>query len=445
MPTVKELREKRAELVPRLHELRDAAQGRDFTAEEKANWEGINTDYDSLTRDIERQERVATVTSEQEARTDDRIERKQPGEPTDSGKLSDEETRTVALQAWCRSQAGLDLTEDQMEACRQVRLNPNRRTLDIPLADSRGIGAMADAFRSRHPSIARRTAQSAVIGSTGGYLVPEGFVRQLEVALLAFGGVLQVADIIRTDEGNDLPMPTSDDTSNTGELIGESEAVSEQHVTVGQMVLKASKYSSKLIKVPAELLEDSAFDLASFIAERLGERLGRIMNTYLTTGTGAGMQPKGIVTAATLGVTAASATAIAADEIMDLIHSVDPAYRPGSRFMFHDAVLLYLRQLKDGEGRYLWQNGMGSGAPDTLYSYPLTINQDMQGSVASATKTIIFGQLSKYKVRQVRGVRMRRLVERYADYDQEGFMAFMRMDGNLLDAGTHPVKYLLQA
>jgi len=112
--------------------------------------------------------------------------------------------------------------------------------------------------------------------------------------------------------------------------------------------------------------------------------------------------------------------------------------------MLHDSVLLHLRMLKDGEGRYLWQTDMRSGAPDSLYGYPMTINQDMASSVAASAKTLLFGQLNRYKIRQVGSMRFRRLDERYADYDQVGFIAFLRQDGGLLDAGTHPVKHLLQ-
>jgi HK97 family phage major capsid protein len=176
----------------------------------------------------------------------------------------------------------------------------------------------------------------------------------------------------------------------------------------------------------------------------LGERLGRITNTKYTTGSGAST-PRGIVTAASSGVTAASGTQIAADELIGLVHSIDPAYRNGAGFMMHDNIVLHLRKLKDGNGEYMWQSGLRDGAPDRLLGYGITINQDMQSSVATGTKTVLFGQLSKYKIRRVNGMRLYRLQERYRDTDQDGFIAFIREDGNLLNAGTAPVKYLVQA
>jgi HK97 family phage major capsid protein len=199
-----------------------------------------------------------------------------------------------------------------------------------------------------------------------------------------------------------------------------------------------------VIKVPFELLEDSVFNLPDVLGQMLGERLGRITNTKYTNGTGAAT-PKGIVVASSLGKTTAGATAITADEILDLIHSVDPAYRTDSSFMMHDNILLYIRKLKSSDNQYIWQEGLSQGVPDRIFSYMLTINQDMQSSVATATKTMLFGQMKKYKIRTVNGVRMIRLDERYADTDEIAFLSLIREDGNMLDAGTAPIKHMLQA
>ena len=214
----------------------------------------------------------------------------------------------------------------------------------------------------------------------------------------------------------------------------------------GAITFGAQKYSSKLVLISSELLRDSAFNLAAEIGRVAGERIGRIVNTDLTTGSGAGTVPKGIITAATSGVTAATATAIAWTEVLDLIHSVDVAYRsqPGAGIMCHDNVVLYLRKLADGMGRLMWESNPVVGQPDRLHGYPVIVNNDMASAVSGTNKTLLFGALNKYKVREVASIRLRRLVERYAEYDQEGFVAFMEYDGDLLDAGTNPVKYLKQ-
>lgn len=438
--TAKELREKRAALVPQIRAMADKvhAESRDFTPEEKPNWEKLNKDYDALTVQIDILERTERLESDQSQRVENnaRIGRDDRDSRT-QGEAVTEEHRALALQAWCLTQEGVDLNERQEDACRRTGTNPRARELELNLSPSH-------LFRN----IQREArAMSAFSPTAGGYTVPTGFVNSLERAMLQFGGVRLVAEVMRTDSGNDMPWPTANDTSNTGELINENTTVSTQDVTVAQILFRAYKWSSKLVKVPIELLQDSAFDVASLLGSMLGERLARAQNTYFTTGTGAN-QPRGIVTASTLGVTAASATAVTFDEILGLIHSVDPAYRAesGVGFMFHDSILLAVRKLKDGQSRYLWDPaGPAGGKPATLWGYPYTINQDMQSSLATGTKTFLFGALNKYKVRDVGQIRLRRLVERYADADQEGFVAFARGDGNLLDSGVAPVKHLIQA
>ena len=173
------------------------------------------------------------------------------------------------------------------------------------------------------------------------------------------------------------------------------------------------------MKISAELLQDSAFNLASELGRILGERLARIQNEHATVGTGSN-QPKGILTAAVEGVVSAAPDAIAPDELLDLIHSIDPAYRPGATFLLHDNTVLALRKLKDAEGRYIWQPGMTTDAPDRIFNFPLVVNQDMPGAFAAGEKTVLFGQLKKFKIREVAGVRLRRLVERSPTTTRKG-------------------------
>ena len=463
MPSVKEMREQGAGLANKITELAGKIneESRDFSAVEKENWEQLNKDYDDLKGQIEIAERADTIRADQERTVGDPAVGRDliPANPgaEDRADQPTDEDRALAIQAWCQIPTGEELNERQINACKKLEFNPNRRILRLALGTSdllrniqrkvrsshAALDGLMDQIESRQYSPEMR-ALSAVTGTTGAFTIGPEFVNQLEVNMLAFGGMLQVAEIKRTSTGADLPWPTADDTTNTGEQIGESTAVSEAAPTFGQTIWKAYKFSSKMIKVPTELLEDSAFNLVSELGRMMGERLGRITNTRCTTGTGAATC-KGLVTAATLGKTTASATAITPAEILALIHSVDPAYRISARFMFHDNVLLYLRQLVDSLGRPIWQASMEGGEPDRLYGYPYTVNQDMASSVASTYKTILFGQLNKYKIRQVRDMRVRRLDERYAEYDQVAFISYLRQDGNLLDAGTAPVKYMQQA
>ncbi len=444
--TAKELREKRAVVAKQIQVLADRSndEKHDWTAEDQAEWLGCNTDYDGQSEQIERVERAEAVQLEQTSPIEKPGRDDRDGGKPDGGLDPDsEETRGLALQAWFRAQSGEDLTDKQQEACTLTGLNPNRRNLDISLARSHDVAKLQREMRSQHP---QRRDLSAVDGGSGGYTVPTDFINQLEINMLAFGPMLVEGEIMRTDGGGELPWPTADDTGNTGEQVGEQGTIGTSvDPTFGQVLFGAHKFSSKLIKVPSELLDDSAFNLAQIIGGWIGERLGRIQNTKYTTGSGAAT-PYGIMNSASIGVTAASATAIVSDEIIDLEHSVDPAYRDQNAvYMFHDNILLVLRKLKDSQNRYLFQSNLREGGPDTINGRRFAVNQAMSSTVAADDRTMIFGNLKKYKIRQVKTLRLRRLVERYADNDQEGFIGFQRADGNLLDAGTAPVKYLQQA
>ncbi len=291
-------------------------------------------------------------------------------------------------------------------------------------------------------------AQGVGSSASGGALVPEGFMAELIVSLKDYGPMMDpgVVRQIVTATGNAMPWPTMDDTNNVGRLLAENTQVTATDITFGTKQLDAYKYSSDLILVSAELLQDSALDTEAIVRNAMAERIGRILNQHMTTGTGSS-QPNGVVTAATAGVTAAANNAITGDELIDLEHSVDPAYRRAAnvKWMFNDTTLKVIRKLKDGDGNYLWQMGdVRVGAPATLLGHPYEINQDM-ASIGDASpdgdnRVILFGDFSKYVARMVRMFAVRRLTERYADYDQVGFVGFTRADGELVD--TAAIKYL---
>ena len=356
-----------------------------------------------------------------------------------------DDAEDLAIAGWLRNQAGIPVSAAEAEAVRTAGFALNSGAFNIGLPERRPTRAV-----NRNQGIYSgqtfqpMNALSAYGGPAGGYTVPAGFVASLERAMLAYGGMLQTSDVMITPDGRSMPWPTSDDTSNEGALIGESQESEEQDVAFGQVTFDAYKLTSKLVKVPFELLEDSALNIGEELGAILGERIGRTANRLWTTGTG-DAQPYGIVPQATLGKTAANSTAISFDELIELVHSVDPAYRSpgmGAGFMMHDSVVEVIRKLKDGNGDYIWQDSVQAGQPDRLLGYPVTINQNMSDSLTSGEKVVLFGQLNKYKIRQVGQIRLVTLNERFAEYDQVGFLAFHRIDGCLLDAGTNPVKYL---
>lgn len=467
MSKLAEIRSQRKAAADTISQMADLVgrEKRDFTSEEKARWDKANADYDRLARD----ERAEQVRDEQARRAGDpdvgredytgRRGRRE-GRRTERVQHT-EEQRGHAFRAWCRRQMGLPLRREERAACKALRFNPATQEMRLDCWPDRKLKEVQTKLREAHPTqrgdiIAResRANMSAQLPTSGGYLVAPGTLSSsLEVNLLAFGGALQVADVMTTQTGEPFLWPTADDTSNSGALLAENTSVgSGVNPSLAQKLYSAYKFSSTPVLIPTELLEDSQFDLPSLIGEMLGTRLGRGMAPYLATGTGAS-QPEGIITGASSALTTASATAITLDELIRLVHSIDPAYRgqPGSGFMMHDNVISYIRRIKDGNGRPLWQvgetyqSGIREGVADKLLGYTVNTCQEMASAVTTGLKTVLFGVLSKFKVRKVRDVRMYRLQERYRDLDQDGFIAFQRIDSKILQAGTVPIKYITQA
>lgn len=307
----------------------------------------------------------------------------------------------------------------------------------------RGLDGVTDADRVL---IREHRAQSTTDGA-GGYTIPTGFLAELIVSLKMWGPMLDpgITRELVTASGNQIEIPALNDTSNVGVRLAENTAAtSEGDLVFTQKVLDAYKYSSGPILVSNELLQDSALPFEQIVRDAMAERISRKVNADLTTGDGTG-DPNGIVTASTLGKTAAATAAVTFDELIDLVHAIDPAYRAAAtcRFMFNDSTLQALRKLKDGDGNYLWQPADGrTGSPATILGYGFAINQAVD-SLAAAKKAILFGDFNKYVVRRVREFAVRRLDERYAEYDQVGFIGFARFDGELLD--TAAVKHLITA
>lgn len=212
--------------------------------------------------------------------------------------------------------------------------------------------------------------------------------------------------------------------------------------TFAKMTLNAYAFDTEWVQLSMEILQDSAIDIEQFLGELLGERLARRVNVELTTGDGSG-DPNGIVTASAAGVTAASATLLDADEIIDLLHSVDPAYRasPKCRFMFNDGTLAKIRKLKDGNGQYIWSMGdIRDGQPGSLLGQRYSVNQAV-ASVATGTKPIVFGDFSKYFVRKVGSPVIG--VRREYYWPNIGLAGIVRLDGDLIQSGA--VKHMVMA
>lgn len=275
-------------------------------------------------------------------------------------------------------------------------------------------------------------ALGTTTGGAGGYTIPADFQRKITETMVSFGGMRQVSNVISTDSGASLPWPSNNDTANLGTILTENTAMSELDVAFTTNTLDAFMYVSGLVRVSYQLLQDSFFDLEDFLARKLGERIGRIQNRHFTVGTDT-TQPQGIAVGATSAFTAASGTAVTIANLQTLSRSVDPAYRANAAWMMNDTTFGEIAGLTDTTGRPLWNPDMTGGDQGRLLGYPVVINQDMPHTAINQ-KPILFGDYRQaYIIRDVRGIQMTRLDERYAEFLQVGFFAYARADGGIDD------------
>ncbi len=389
------------------------AEGRDLTAEESQSYDQMETDLRTKSEEIDRlrrhDEHVRSIEDEERNRDGDT-----PPTDPDNPTRSEEQTRY-------HETFGMFLRFGMAE------LEPEQRRI------------LRTGFRNAN----ELRAQGIATGGAGGFLVPEGFRQKIVERQKFFGSVRSVAEVITTETGNPLPWPTNDDTANKGALLAENTQVTEQDLTIGTDQLDAYMYTSKLVRASLQFLQDAtAIDAEDFLERKLAERIERILNEHFTTGTGTA-QPEGIQTGATVGKTglAGQVATYIYDDLVDLIHSVDPAYRNSGgtslAFMMHDTALANGRKLKDTTNRPLWEPSLQADRPDTLLGYRVVVNNDMPVPAASA-KSILFGDFrAGYVIRDVREFALLRLEERYADFLQVGFLGFSRHDGEVQDTNAY--------
>jgi HK97 family phage major capsid protein len=398
MKTIKQLREERASLVEKMQALLNGAnaEGRAMNTEEEAQWNKMDNDVNALGSQIQKLERQEELNREM-------AQRQEANNQTESR------------------------TTDRAELERRAVLNFLTKGMNGLDAEERSI-------------IVEKRAQGTGTAAAGGVLVPTTLANQIIDSMKAFGGVRQVANVLSTAGGGALNFPTSDQTTVKGAIIAENSQVADQDMTLGSITINGFTYTSKIIKVSNELLQDSAFNLEAYIREKIAERIGRATEEHFTTGTGSG-QPQGVVTGSAKGADAAM-SAITSDNLVDLIHSVNSAYRISASWMLNDTSVKAIKKLKDSNGLPLWQPSMQAGTPDTLLGYRYVVNDEM-ASIGASAKSVLYGDFSKYLIRDVQGIFIQRLSERYADFNQTAFLAFSRHDGKLLDSGA--IKHLLHA
>ena len=402
----KALYEKRGKLVTQMQDIVSKAKSEDsrsLSKEEDATWNKLDNEQESIMRDIQRIEKLSDLTGAEKERFL-------------------EEGRNAGTSA--------DSVEEKSKA----------RTAAFVSYLVRGVNQMTAKERE-----VLRAYQNVGTTTEGGYLVPEGFMAELSKSLLFFGGVREVARTLKTASGNDIPWPNMNDTANSAAILAESNAaLTSPDLVFGSTTLKSWMYATSVLRVSKQLLQDSAINIQSIVIDALGERLARGLNAGLTTGNGT-TAPEGVVTGAGSGVTTASETAFTANEIIDLEHSVNRSYRANGAFMMNDAVLKEIKKLVTSttDNTPIWNPGiLQAGTPATILGYKYVVNNDMASSIVADAKVMLFGDFSKYVIRDVQDATILSLTERYAEYLQNGYIGYSRHDGRYITSDD-AVKYMV--
>lgn len=431
-------------------------EDRVFSAEEQEKWDTCKTQLATLETQIGYHEDAAKAAAKRFSDTDLELHDRQAYEDGRKAAVDNPDRplnsreRDRALVGWLtRGQSGP--RDFQLAERAGLNMRHNAITLDTHRGYNRNGDplpfpkTLAEAER-QHELRCQMTpqeqqelrAQAVGTDSAGGHLVPEQLLAQLDRAMLQFGGVRANCTVLTTEGAHKVTVPTVDDTSNSGAIIAENAAATEQDVTLGEVVLEDYKIGSKMVRVSVELMQDSSISISGLLGSLLAERIARAEANLVTVGTGSS-QHNGIVTAASdSSVTTASNTAVTYEELLQLKHSVDPAYRSMSSWMMNDTSYRIVKIIADSQNRPLWLPNLVSGEPSTFDGQPVIVNQDMASG--SAAKAYLYGDIGKYYIREVRGLTMLQSDQRYFENLQVAFLAYIRTDGDLVN--TSAVKYM---
>lgn len=453
----KNLREQRGPIVKQMQDLitKASEEKRSLNPEEKSIWDKLDSEQRSKLEMAEQIEHLYEVEGVHDIRKElnDRQDADRKRREGDNA-ITLEDTRNAWRAFGMAAHQHANIPEECIRAAKKCGVDLNQRSINLRL-NAKAPTSIQELREKAEQEInyqQRATTYQSITTSAGGYVIQNEAMQELEIALLAYGGVREVARVIRTNTGATLPWPTMDDTTNKSSILAISTEADISSLVFGQASLGAYKYTTKRIMVPLELMQDSAFDLPQIIGNALGVRAARGTNYHFTVGVSSDSQPSGIVTDAVSGSTGSDVNTLTYAQLVTLMHSVDPAYRsdPSCGWMMNDQVLGVIKKLVDTAGAPIWQPSLQLGQPDRLLGYPYTVNQDM-ATIATSTagpggaKAVLFGAFNRYIIRDVRDIIFLRLDERYAELGMTAFLAFHRHDGVTLQASTvtPPIKYYI--
>lgn len=275
-----------------------------------------------------------------------------------------------------------------------------------------------------------RNALSEGIDADGGFLVPDTFENSLVKAVDEAVVIRSLAKTKTLGAGNhQIPVVA---TRAAASWVSENAAIPESQDTFGQKQLNAHKLCA-LIKVSEELVNDSAFDLEQHFRTEFAYKMALAEEDAFINGNGNG-KPYGLLhdtEGGEIGITTAAATAITADELINLYHSLRGGYRKNAVWIMNDATVNAIRLLKDDNGQYIWQPGLKENSTDTILGKPVYTSASVP-VIGAGNKTVLFGDLKNYWIGDRAGITFRRLNELYAANGQVGFMATKRLDARLV-------------
>lgn len=369
----------------------------------------------------------------------------------ENGLVSDDDNATYEKMETEVVNLGKEI--DRLEKQAAIDLELSKATsaplLEKPQTDekSRKIGKASNEYRNAFWQVMRNKAKFEVknalqVGtdSEGGYLVPDEFEHTLVQALEEENIFRGLATTIQTSSG-DRKIPVVA-TKGEASWVDEEGTIPESDDAFGQVSIGAYKLAT-MIKVSEELLNDSVFNLESYIATEFGRRIGNKEEEAFFIGDGVG-KPTGVLDATgggQLGSTTSGVTSISFDEIMDLFYSLKSPYRKNATFLMNDSTVKAIRKLKDGNGQYIWQPSMAAGTPDMVLNRPI-LTSTYVPEIAAGNKTVVFGDFKYYWIADRQGRSFKRLNELFAVTGQVGFVATQRVDGKLIL--PEAVKYLQQ-